>query len=388
MYKIATLNKISPVGLGRLTDAYSITENIDEAHGILVRSAAMHDMKFSDNLLAIGRAGAGVNNIPIERCAEEGIVVFNTPGANANAVKELVLAGLFLGARNIPEGIEWAKTLKGTEGVGKAVEKGKGQFAGFEIQGKTLGVIGLGAIGVLVANAAQKLGMDVIGYDPYLNVKAAHSLSNKTKIVYDLADLYPECDFITIHVPAMESTNKMVDAKAFEQMKDGVIFLNYSRDKLIDVDALEAALASGKVKKYITDFTDDRVINFDNVIVLPHLGASSAEAEDNCASMATDEIMEYIEKGNIKNSVNFPACDMGDLNPDAKARVVILHLNIPTMLSKVTGIMSDLHINIRDLTNKSKGDFAVTMMDIDDEIKMDAIQYALGMPGIIKIRVI
>ncbi|MBP3385008.1 MAG: 3-phosphoglycerate dehydrogenase [Firmicutes bacterium] len=388
MYKIATLNKISPVGLGRLTDAYSITENIDEAHGILVRSAAMHDMKFSDNLLAIGRAGAGVNNIPIEKCAEEGIVVFNTPGANANAVKELVLAGLFLGARNIPEGIEWAKTLKGTEGVGKAVEKGKGQFAGFEIQGKTLGVIGLGAIGVLVANAAQKLGMDVIGYDPYLNVKAAHSLSNKTKIVYDLADLYSECDFITIHVPAMESTNKMVDAKAFEQMKDGVIFLNYSRDKLIDVDALEAALASGKVKKYITDFTDDRVINFDNVIVLPHLGASSAEAEDNCASMATDEIMEYIEKGNIKNSVNFPACDMGDLNPDAKARVVILHLNIPTMLSKVTGIMSDLGINIRDLTNKSKGDFAVTMMDIDDEIKMDAIQYALGMPGIIKIRVI
>ena len=388
MYKISTLNKISPVGLGRLTDEYTITENIEEANGILVRSAAMHDMEFSDNLLAIGRAGAGVNNIPVDRCAEEGIVVFNTPGANANAVKELVLAGLFLGARNIPEGIEWAKTLKGTEGVGKAVEKGKGQFAGVEIAGKTLGVIGLGAIGVLVANAAQKLGMNVVGYDPYISVKAAHSLTNKAKIVYDLKDLYPECDFITIHVPAMESTNKMVNAEAFEQMKDGVIFLNYSRDKLMDDDALEAALASGKVKKYITDFTDDRVINFDNVIVLPHLGASSAEAEDNCASMATDQIMEYIEKGNIVNSVNYPACSMGDLNPDAKARVIILHKNIPAMLSKITGIMSDLHINIRDLMNKSKGDYAVTIMDIDDEISMDAVQYALGMPGIIKIRVI
>ena len=388
MYKIATLNKISPVGLKRFTDKYTIVENIDDANGILVRSAAMHDMKFSDNLLAIGRAGAGVNNIPVERCAQEGIVVFNTPGANANAVKELVLAGLFLGARNIPEGIDWAKTLKGTEGVGKAVEKGKGQFAGTEIMGKTLGVIGLGAIGVMVANAAQKLGMNVIGYDPYISVKAAHSLTNKATIVYDLEDLYGECDFITIHVPATDKTNKMVNAEAFAQMKDGVIFLNYSRDKLIDVDALEAALASGKVAKYITDFTDDRVINFDNVIVIPHLGASTQEAEDNCAGMAAHEIMDYIENGNIVNSVNFPACYMGALNPDAKARVVILHLNIPTMLSKITGIMSDLHINIRDLLNKSKGDFAVTIMDIDDEITMDAVQYALGMPGIIKIRVI
>ena len=388
MYKIATLNKISPVGLKRLTDKYTITENIDEANGILVRSAAMHDMKFSDNLLAIGRAGAGVNNIPVERCAQEGIVVFNTPGANANAVKELVLAGLFLGARNIPEGIDWAKTLKGTEGVGKAVEKGKGQFAGTEIMGKTLGVIGLGAIGVMVANAAQKLGMEVIGYDPYISVKAAHSLTNKAKIVYELEELYSECDFITIHVPATDKTNKMINAEAFAQMKDGVIFLNYSRDKLIDVDALEAALASGKVAKYITDFTDDRVINLDNVIVIPHLGASTQEAEDNCAGMAAHQIMDYIEHGNIVNSVNFPACYMGALNPDAKARVVILHLNIPTMLSKITGIMSDLHINIRDLLNKSKGDFAVTIMDIDDEITMDAVQYALGMPGIIKIRVI
>lgn len=388
MYKIATLNKISPVGLKRFTDQYTIVENIDEANGILVRSAAMHDMKFSDNLLAIGRAGAGVNNIPVERCAQEGIVVFNTPGANANAVKELVLAGLFLGARNIPEGIEWAKTLKGTEGVGKAVEKGKGQFAGTEIMGKTLGVIGLGAIGVMVANAAQKLGMNVIGYDPYISVKAAHSLTNKAKIVYDLEDLYSECDFITIHVPATDKTNKMINAEAFSQMKDGVIFLNYSRDKLIDADALEAALASGKVAKYITDFTDDRVINFDNVIVIPHLGASTQEAEDNCAGMTAHQIMDYIENGNIVNSVNFPACYMGTLNPDAKARVVILHLNIPTMLSKITGIMSDLHINIRDLLNKSKGDFAVTIMDIDDEVSMDAIQYALGMPGIIKIRVI
>lgn len=388
MYKIATLNKISPVGLGRLTDTYTITDNIDEANGILVRSAAMHDMQFSDELLAIGRAGAGVNNIPIDRCADEGIVVFNTPGANANAVKELVLAGLFLAARNIPDGLEWAKTLKGTEGVGKAVEKGKGQFAGTEIAGKTLGVIGLGAIGVLVANAAETLDMKVIGYDPYINIKAAHSLSNSIDIVYDLKDLYPACDYISIHVPAMDSTNKMVNAEAFNQMKDGVVFLNYSRDKLIDDDALEAALASGKVKKYVTDFTDDRVINFDNVIVLPHLGASSAEAEDNCASMATDQIMDYIENGNITNSVNFPACSMGALNPDAKARVCILHKNIPTMLSKITGIISDMQINIRDLVNKSKGDYAVTLMDIDSEITMEAVQFALGIDGIIKVRIL
>lgn len=388
MYKIATLNKISPVGLGRLTDSYTITENIDEANGILVRSAAMHDMKFSDELLAIGRAGAGVNNIPIDRCADEGIVVFNTPGANANAVKELVLAGLFLAARNIPDGIEWAKTLKGTEGVGKAVEKGKGQFAGTEIAGKTLGVIGLGAIGVLVANAAEMLGMNVIGYDPYINIKAAHSLSNTINIVYDLKDLYPVCDYISIHVPAMDSTSKMINAAAFEQMKDGVVFLNYSRDKLIDDDALEAALASGKVKKYVTDFSDDRVINFDNVIVLPHLGASSAEAEDNCASMAADQIMDYIENGNITNSVNFPACSMGAKNPAAKARVCVLHKNIPTMLSKITGIISDMEINIRDLTNKSKGDYAVTLMDIDSEITMEAIQSALGIDGIIKVRIL
>ena len=388
MYNIATLNKISPVGLGRLTDEYTVVDDTAAAHGILVRSQAMHDMEFSKNLLSIARAGAGVNNIPIERCAEEGIVVFNTPGANANAVKELVLAGLFLTARNIPEGIEWAKTLKGTEGVGKAVEKGKGQFAGTEIAGKTLGVIGLGAIGVLVANAAETLGMKVIGYDPYINIKAAHSLSNSIEIVYDLKDLYPNCDYISIHVPAMDSTNKMVNAEAFAQMKDGVIFLNYSRDKLMDDDALEAALASGKVKKYITDFTDDRVINMENVIVLPHLGASSAEAEDNCASMAVDQTMDYIENGNIVNSVNYPACSLGKLNPDAKARVCILHKNIPAMLSNITGIMSALNINIRDLINKSKGDFAVTLMDIDAEVTMDEIEHALEIEGIIKIRIL
>lgn len=388
MYKIATLNKISPVGLGRLTDAYTITENIDEANGILVRSAAMHEMEFSDDLLAIGRAGAGVNNIPLDRCADEGIVVFNTPGANANAVKELVLAGLFLAARNIPEGIEWAKTLKGTEGVGKAVEKGKGQFAGTEIAGKTLGVIGLGAIGVLVANAAETLGMKVIGYDPFLSIKAAHSLSNTIDIVYDLKDLYPACDYITIHVPAMEATNKMVNAEAFAAMKDGVVFLNYSRDKLMDDDALEAALASGKVKKYITDFTDDRVINMENVIVLPHLGASSAEAEDNCASMAVDQIMGYIEKGNIVNSVNFPACSLGEIDPAASARLCVLHKNDPAVLNAITGCMSDLKANTLNMVNKAKGDYAVTLMDIEASADADEIQSALAADGIIKVRVI
>lgn len=383
MYKIATLNKISPVGLGRLTDDYTVVDNTDEANGILVRSQAMHDMEFSDNLLCIARAGAGVNNIPIDRCAQEGIVVFNTPGANANAVKELVLAGLFLAARNIPEGIEWAKTLKGTEGVGKAVEKGKGQFAGTEIAGKTLGVIGLGAIGVMVANAAEALGMQVIGYDPYLSLKAAHNLSNTIDVVYDLKDLYPHCDYISIHVPAMDATNKMVNAEAFAQMKDGVVFLNYSRDKLIDDDALEAALASGKVKKYITDFTDDRVINMDNVIVLPHLGASSAEAEDNCASMAVDQTMDYIENGNIVNSVNLPACSMGKLTAGA-TRLCVIHKNGHEVLEKITS----LDVNSVSMLNKSRGEVAYTMVQVEGDLDEAAIKAALTGDDIYKVRVI
>lgn len=387
MYKIATLNKISPVGLSRLTDGYTVVDSTDEANGILVRSQAMHDMEFSKNLLAIARAGAGVNNIPLDRCAQEGIVVFNTPGANANAVKELVLAGMFLAARNIPEGLAWAKTLAGTEGVGKAVEKGKGQFAGTEIKGKTLGIIGLGAIGVMVANAAEQLGMDVIGYDPYLNVRSAHSLSNTITIVDDLKDLYPKCDYISIHVPAMDSTKGMVNEEAFAQMKDGVIFLNFSRDKLMDDDALEQALASGKVKKYVTDFTDDRVINFENTIVLPHLGASSAEAEDNCASMAVDQMMDYIENGNIVNSVNFPPCTMGPIVPGT-SRVCIIHKNVPAILGQVTGIFGDLGINVENLINQSKGDFAYTLLSIAGEVAETDLKEKLAGDDFISVRVV
>lgn len=383
MYKIATLNKISPVGLARLTDGYTVIDNTDEANGILVRSQAMHDMEFSKDLLAIARAGAGVNNIPLDRCAQEGIVVFNTPGANANAVKELVIAGMLLAARNIPEGLAWAKTLAGTENVGKAVEKGKGQFAGTEIKGKTLGVIGLGAIGVMVANAAEDLGMDVIGYDPFLSVKAAHNLSNTIQIVDALKDLYPKCDYISIHVPAMDSTNKMINADAFAQMKDGVIFLNFSRDKLMDDDALEAALASGKVKKYITDFTDDRVINFENVIVLPHLGASSAEAEDNCASMAVDQIMDYIENGNIVNSVNFPACSLGPV-ADGTSRVCVIHKNVPSALEAITG----LGLATSNMINKSKGDYAYTLVEVNGDVPEDDVKGKLSGDEFISVRVV
>lgn len=386
MYKIATLNKISPVGLGKLSDDYSLIDEVDLATGIMVRSHNMHDMQFSENLLAIARAGAGVNNIPLDRCAEEGIVVFNTPGANANAVKELVLAGLFLAARNIPQGIKWAESL--TEDVAKTVEKGKSQFAGHEIHGKTLGVIGLGAIGVQVANAAQSLGMKVIGYDPFITLKAAHKLSNTIPVSKDLASLLAACDYVSLHVPATENTTGMIDSRRFAQMKDGAVLLNFSRDKLVHEKALLEALESGKLGKYVTDFPTENLMNKDNIILLPHLGASTAEAEDNCAAMAAEQMMEYIEKGNIINSVNFPDCSIGEINPEAQARICILNKNIPSMLGKITGIMSDLNVNIRDLTNKSKGAFAVTLMDIDAEISEAEFRAALDIDGIIKIRII
>lgn len=387
MYKIATLNKISPVGLSRLTDGYTVIDNTDEANGILVRSQAMHDMEFSKDLLAIARAGAGVNNIPLERCAQEGIVVFNTPGANANAVKELVLAGMLLAARNIPDGLAWARTLAGTTDVGKAVEKGKGQFAGTEIKGKTLGIIGLGAIGVMVANVAENLGMDVIGYDPYLTVKSALELSSTVRVVDALKDLYPQCDYISIHVPAMDSTKGMINDEAFAQMKDGVIFLNFSRDKLMDDDALEKALKEGRVKKYVTDFTDDRVINFENTIVLPHLGASSAEAEDNCASMAVEQVMNYIETGNVINSVNFPECNLGPIAKGA-SRVCIIHKNVPATLEKITGALAGMGANVENMINKSKGDFAYTLIETTGTVAEDKLREELASDEFIRIRVL
>jgi len=386
MYKIATLNKISPAGLSRLSDQYSITENLDEASGIIVRSASMHEIDFSSELLAIARAGAGVNNIPLDKCADNGIVVFNAPGANANAVKELVLGGMLLSSRNVPDALSWAGTL--TENVKKAVEKGKSQFAGTEIKGKTLGVIGLGAIGVMVANSAQNLGMEVIGYDPFISLKSAHALSNTITVINDLAVLLPQCDYITIHVPVMENTKGMMDARRFSQMKDGAVMLNFARDTLVNDEAVINALSEGKLKNYVTDFPNDTVLGKKGVIATPHLGASTAEAEDNCASMAADELMDYIENGNIVNSVNFPSCSMGSVNEDADARICILNKNVPAVLGCLTGIMADLKINISDMTNKSKGDYACTIMDVDGDLNDQAIEEIAAVDGIIKARVI
>lgn len=386
MYKIATLNKISPVGLERFTGCYSITDDLQTAEGIIVRSHPMHDMDFPDDLMAIARAGAGVNNIPTEKCAEKGIVVFNTPGANANSVKELVLCGMIMAARNIPAGIKWVRTL--SEDVSKSVEKGKSSFAGTEIKGKTLGVIGLGSIGVLVANAAQKLGMKVVGYDPYITLKAAHELSHKIPVVNDLITLLPTCDYVTIHVPVTEDTKDMIDDKCFDHMKDGAVLLNFARDKIVEDDAFVKAINSSKLKYYVSDFPNDKVIDNDKIILIPHLGASTKEAEDNCAVMAADQLMDYIENGNITNSVNYPSCSLGRLDKDATARVCILNKNIPAMLGKITGIMADQNINIRNLTNKSKDDYACTLMDIDAHVTEYALEKALDVEGIIRIRVI
>lgn len=375
MYKIGTLNKISPVGLARLTDDYTVTENIEEANGIILRSYDMHEMDLPEGLLAVGRAGAGVNNIPLDKCAENGIVVFNAPGANANAVKELCLAGMLMAARNVPAGLAWASTLVGTEGVGKAVEKGKGQFAGTEIQGKTLGIIGLGAIGVLVANAAEDLGMNVIGYDPFFSVKAAHSLSPSVKVVDALKDLYPECDYISIHVPANDKTKGMIDKDAFAQMKDGVVFLNFARDKLVNDTDMLAAIDSGKLRYYVTDFPNDTVMGKDGVITTPHLGASSAEAEDNCAVMAANEIMDYLENGNITNSVNMPQVTLG---PKNGTRVSVISRADAGALEKVSAAVNG------DVISKVRGDFAYTLAETTGDIDASAIEGE----GIIRVRVL
>ena len=379
MFKIATLNKISPAGLSRLTDNYTITENVDEANAILVRSQAMHDMDFSDNLLSIARAGAGVNNIPLDRCAEEGIVVFNTPGANANAVKELVLAGMFMAARNIPEAVIWAKSLDSD--VLKAYEKGKGQFAGTEIAGKTLGVIGLGAIGIKIANAAEALGMNVIGYDPFLTVNAAHRISNTAEIVNDMKDMLGKCDYITIHVPATDSTKGMMNKEVFDQMKDGVIFLNFSRDKLVNDADLMAAIDSGKIRKYVTDFATDELLHYDNVIAIPHLGASSAEAEDNCATMAALQTMDYIENGNIVNSVNFPAVSLG---AKAGTRIAVLSKANDTIISDVTAALNAKNAVISNIISKTKGNFAYTL--VETPAAVDSLEIAND--SVIRVRII
>lgn len=378
MYKIGTFNKISPVGLDRLTENYALVEDQNEANGIILRSYDMHEMDFSDNLLAIGRAGAGTNNIPVDKCTELGIVVFNAPGANANAVKELCLAGMFMAARNIPAGLAWAKTLVGSQEVGKQIEKGKGQFAGTEIMGKTLGIIGLGAIGVLVANASEALGMSVIGYDAFLSEKSKKALSPSVKIVDKLEDLYPECDYISIHVPANDATKGMMNAEAFAQMKDGVTFLNFSRDKLMNDDDLLAAIDSGKVAKYVTDFADDKVLNADKeqIIVLPHLGASSAEAEDNCATMAVDQVMDYLENGNIVNSVNFPAVSLGARKGN---RICVIAKADAGAMDKVVEAYPGAEV-----VCETKGDYTYVLAETSDDIDGSKISGE----GIIRVRVI
>ena len=360
MYDILTLNKIAKCGTDAFDKAkYTVADAVENPDAIMVRSAAMHDMQFGNKLLAIARAGAGVNNIPVDRCAEEGIVVFNTPGANANAVKELVIAGLLLSSRKVTDAIDWVSTLKGQEDIGKKVEKGKSNFAGPEISGKTLGVIGLGAIGVLVANAAMSLGMKVIGYDPFLSVKAALSLKPGVKTVTDVNDLYAASDYITIHVPYNADTKGTICEKSIAVMKDGVRILNFARGELADTAAVLAAVESGKIACYITDFPSDELIGVKNVICVPHLGASTPESEDNCAVMAASELIDYIENGNIRNSVNFPNAEMNA----AGTKICVLHKNVPAVISEITTILGKASINIDNMINASKKDYAYTLID-------------------------
>ncbi|WP_303857933.1 3-phosphoglycerate dehydrogenase [Aminicella lysinilytica] len=377
MYNIATLNKISPVGLAHLSDKYTVVDDVDSATGILVRSQDMHEMDFSKSLMTIARAGAGVNNIPLDKCADQGIVVFNTPGANANAVKELVLAGMLMSARNVPAAIKWAATLEGEDDAAKKVEKGKGQFAGTEIAGKTLGVFGLGAIGVLVANAAAELGMNVIGYDAFFNTKSAHSLCSCVKVVEDPKDMLPICDYVTIHVPAMDATKGMFNKDLFAQMKDGVTLLNYSRDKLVNEADLLAALDSGKIGKYTTDFVTDGIMCKEGVTYTPHLGASTAEAEDNCATMAVAEIMDYVENGNVVNSVNFPKADLG---PIGETRVCVMTKGVE---NPVDAVVKGLGVTVKAVAGGAKGDFGYVLVATDD--KLSSVP---KMDGTIKVRVI
>lgn len=386
MRNIHCLNVISKYGTSLLTEDYTLVDNMEEAQGVLVRSAAMHDMEFGDSLLAIARAGAGVNNIPLERCAQQGIVVFNTPGANANGVKELVLAGLFLAARDVVGGIEWCKENKEDENIAKTVEKAKKAFAGYEIKGKKLGVIGLGAIGAEVANAAAALGMEVYGYDPFISISAAWGLSRDVKHITSVDTIYQECDYITVHVPLMDSTNGMIGEKSIGQMKDGVVVLNFARDRLVDDDAMAAALKSGKVRRYVTDFPNPKSVNMEHVLAIPHLGASTEESEDNCAKMAVEEMMDYLENGNIRNSVNYPNCDMGVCR--TASRVAVMHLNIPNMIGQVTGTLASGNVNISDMTNKSKDKFAYTLLDLESTADDETIKKLKDIKGVLRVRVI
>lgn len=386
MYKINCLNPIAEVGLNNFTEKYTMTENFNEVDALLVRSASVHELDLSDSIKAIARAGAGVNNIPLEKCAEKGIVVFNTPGANANGVKEIVLAGLLLSSRDIIGGVNWVSTVKEDPEVAKLVEKNKAKFAGDEISGKKLGIIGLGAIGVLVANAAIKLGMEVCGFDPFISVRSAWSLSKYIKPSKSVEDIFRECDFISIHVPLMDSTKGMINKEAFKIMKDGVRILNFSRDSLVNEDDMTQALKAGKVKKYVTDFPTPKTAALEGVIAIPHLGASTCESEDNCAVMAVRQLMEYLENGTILNSVNYPDCDNGYC--DNAGRIAINHKNIPNMLGQFTSTFGQENFNISDMINKSKGQYAYTMIDIETPSTVALVKKIEEIDGVLKVRII
>jgi len=385
MHKYYCLNPISPAGLEYFTDEYVPASDAKGADAVLVRSASMHEMEFDKSLKAIARAGAGVNNIPLDKCAEQGIVVFNTPGANANGVKELVLAGMLLASRDIIGGINWVQENEEDGNIAKDAEKAKKAFAGCEIEGKKLGVIGLGAIGVLVANAATNLGMEVYGYDPYVSVDSAWRLSRSIRHAKSVDEIYRECDYITIHVPALEDTKGMINKNAIDLMKDGVVVLNFARDVLVNSEAIVDALVSGKVKRYVTDFPTPEIAGVKNAIVIPHLGASTEESEDNCAKMAVKELKDFLENGNIKNSVNYPACDMGVRN---KTRITILHKNIPNMIGQFTALLAKDSVNIADMTNKSRGAYAYTMIDVDSAVDAEVAEGLEAIEGVLRVRVI
>ena len=386
MFTYSCLNNISDIGLSHFTDDFRVASEGENAQAILVRSANMKEMNFDKSLLCIARAGAGVNNIPVDRCAEEGIVVFNTPGANANGVKELVIAGLLLSSRDIVGGIEWLRSEEPGDDIGKVVEKQKKLYAGNEIAGKKLGVIGLGAIGVMVANAAVGLGMEVYGYDPYLSLKAAWNLSRAVHYCKELDDIYANSDYITIHVPLNDGTREMVNKDALDKMKDGTVLLNFARDLLVDEKAVLEALESGRLKKYVTDFATPAVVKHDNTIVTPHLGASTAESEDNCAVMAVDQVSEFLENGNIRNSVNFPACDMGVCQ--TAGRIAIIHRNVPNIISGFTGVLGAARINVANIQNVSRGEYAYTLMDVDSELNDGLVGNMEAIDGVLKVRIV